>query len=87
MSRFMLLVFVSLCVPGAVALGSETPTVPDIEAFMQIGYCGSPQITPDGQTVYFISNSSGVAQIYRLNQSDRWPSYGSWTPGPGGPRP
>ena len=52
----------------------ENPVkTPDIEAFMQIGYSGSPQITQDGQRLYFISNASGVGQIYRLDQQDRWP--------------
>jgi len=66
---------------AAPAVGIAAPTagppsgsdLPDIEAFMQIGYAGSPQISPDGKVVYFLSNSSGVAQIYRLDRTDGWP--------------
>jgi len=52
---------------------ADSPKIPDIEAFMQIGYSGSPQISPDGKVVYFTSNSSGVSQIYRLDLGTRWP--------------
>ena len=52
---------------------ADSPGLPDIEAFMQIGYSGSPQISPDGKVVYFNSNSSGVSQIYRLDMGTRWP--------------
>ena len=47
--------------------------LPDIDAFMQIGYAGSPRITRDGSTVFFTSNSSGVNQVYRLDRGVGWP--------------
>lgn len=47
--------------------------VPDIETFMQIGAAGNPQITPDGSTLFFVSNASGVNQVYRLDLDLRWP--------------
>jgi len=46
---------------------------PDIDAFMQIGAAGSPQMHRSGGALYFTSNSSGVNQIYRLDPGDRWP--------------
>jgi dipeptidyl aminopeptidase/acylaminoacyl peptidase len=47
--------------------------VPDIDAFMQIGAAGNPQLTPDGKTLLFSSAATGVNQIYRLDALDRWP--------------
>ncbi|MEZ5359171.1 MAG: S9 family peptidase [Candidatus Zixiibacteriota bacterium] len=45
--------------------------IPDIETFMQIGYADSPEITPDGKTVFFVSHMTGVTQIFRLDNG--WP--------------
>jgi dipeptidyl aminopeptidase/acylaminoacyl peptidase len=59
-------------------LFSESKYIPDIETFMQIGLCGSvtygpffPSMGPQG-SVFFISNMSGEAQLYRLDK-DGWP--------------
>jgi dipeptidyl aminopeptidase/acylaminoacyl peptidase len=46
--------------------------LPPIETFMQIGSCGSPQISDDGAAVFFISSMSGVDQVYELLGSG-WP--------------
>ncbi|MFC1475792.1 S9 family peptidase [Candidatus Zixiibacteriota bacterium] len=47
--------------------------VPDIETFMQIGYCGSPDISEDGKVLFFESRMSGVTQFYRISD-ERWPT-------------
>ncbi|KPJ49546.1 MAG: hypothetical protein AMJ41_02765 [candidate division Zixibacteria bacterium DG_27] len=39
---------------------------------MQIGYCASPAISEDGREIFFISNMSGVSQLYRLTE-EGWP--------------
>ncbi len=61
-----------LAVPAAAGDLLPAGRPPDIDAFMQIGYAGSPQLTPDGRTLFFSSNSSGVNQVYRLEDSG-WP--------------
>ena len=48
-------------------------TAPDIETFMQIGFSSNPRITKDGGSLFFISNSPGVSQIFRLDLKNRWP--------------
>jgi len=45
--------------------------IPDIETFMQIGWSGSPDISPDGRRVFFTAGLSGVNQLYRLTEG--WP--------------
>jgi dipeptidyl aminopeptidase/acylaminoacyl peptidase len=49
-----------------------TAAVPDIETFMQIGYCADPAVTRDGARVYFQSGMSGVSQVYRRD-AEGWP--------------
>ena len=46
--------------------------IPDIETFMQIGYTTSPQVSPDGNNLFFTASMSGAVQLYRLN-SNGWP--------------
>jgi len=50
----------------------EKAYIPDIETFMQIGYCASPAISEDGREIFFTSNMSGVSQLYRLTE-EGWP--------------
>ena len=69
--RMLVAMFMLTLAAGSATAGSSG--LPDIEAFMQIGYSGNPQISPDGNVVYFDSNSSGVNQIYRLDRGTRWP--------------
>lgn len=56
---------------GANLMGTAA-YIPDIETFMQIGYCGSPHISEDGEMLFFESNMSGVTQLYRISD-ERWP--------------
>jgi dipeptidyl aminopeptidase/acylaminoacyl peptidase len=53
-------------------LMGAAPYIPDIETFMQIGYCGSPEISTDATKLFFQSSMSGVTQLYRLS-GDGWP--------------
>lgn len=50
----------------------DSAYVPDIETFMQIGYCSTPAVSTDGGQFFFQSAMSGVTQLYRLNQQG-WP--------------
>lgn len=45
---------------------------PGAEAYAQIGWCRSPNVSPDGGQVLFVSGLSGVRQLYRLTERD-WP--------------
>ena len=58
--------------PDLSAYFGSKPYVPDIETFMQIGWAGSPDISPDGRRVFFNTGMSGVNQLYRLTDQD-WP--------------
>jgi len=58
--------------PAAVASGSDSLYVPDIEVFMQIGYADQPSISPDGKVTFFTASLSGVNQLYREDESG-WP--------------
>jgi dipeptidyl aminopeptidase/acylaminoacyl peptidase len=75
LARSLVLLF---ALPAPVANASPSlplppSSLPDIEAFLQIGSAGSPQLSPDGRVLYFGSTASGVMQVYRLDQTDRWP--------------
>jgi len=58
--------------PGSPIEAVEEPYIPDIETFMQIGYCASPAVSEDGREIFFTSNMSGVSQLYRLTK-EGWP--------------
>lgn len=58
--------------PDLSAIFGSGPYLPDIETFMQIGYCGSPDISPDGRRVFFTSHMSGTDQLYSI-LDDGWP--------------
>ena len=45
---------------------------PDIDAFMEIGWYGSPGTTPEGHRVFFISGVGGMPQLYCLTEQG-WP--------------
>jgi dipeptidyl aminopeptidase/acylaminoacyl peptidase len=76
-SRFCLPAAFSFCVIilCASAFGRVPPdsvVVPPIETFMQIGSATSPQITQDGDMVFFRTSMSGVDQVYKFLPSG-WP--------------
>ncbi len=50
----------------------QEPVIPPIETFMQIGSCTNPQVSEDGNSIFFTTFMSGVDQVYRLLPSG-WP--------------
>jgi dipeptidyl aminopeptidase/acylaminoacyl peptidase len=67
-----------LCLALMVPVSGSADTLmsgkaPDIETFMQIGFSGNPRISIDGGYLFFISNSPGVSQIFRMDLKNRWP--------------
>jgi len=51
---------------------SKEKYIPDIETFMQIGYCSPSGYSWDGEQVFFTSSMSGASQVYRIN-AEGWP--------------
>lgn len=47
--------------------------LPDIDTFMQIGSTSSPSISPDGKTIYYRAFLSGLTQIYRASEENKFP--------------
>jgi dipeptidyl aminopeptidase/acylaminoacyl peptidase len=72
MARRVLVLAAAVALSGARPAWCGAPAVPDIETFMQIGYCAQPAVTRDGRRLLFSSNMSGVAQIYRV-EGNGWP--------------
>jgi len=73
-TSFNLAVFTFLVTAPVLAEPTPVPaSAPDINAFMQIGAAGNPQLTPDGRVLLFSSAATGVNQIYRLDTRNRWP--------------
>lgn len=57
--------------PDSLLFGAAS-AVPEIGRFMQIGRCLNPSVSADGATVLFVSNMSGVSQLY-CRTADGWP--------------
>jgi dipeptidyl aminopeptidase/acylaminoacyl peptidase len=57
--------------------GEQTSGDADLErsvALMaRIGFCSSPTFSPDGKTIAFVSNMSGLPQIWTVPASGGWP--------------
>ena len=61
-----------------------------IEAMAKIGACYSPSFSPDGSEIAFISNMSGIPQLWKMHSMGGWPiqltnfndpvSNASWSP-------
>jgi len=39
----------------------------------KIGFCSSPSFSPDGRTIAFVSNMTGVPQIFTVSAAGGWP--------------
>lgn len=67
---FVILLAASFCAFAADAPDSLTTTV---TLMARVGRCGSPQFSPDGKTLAFISNMSGVPQVWTVPVEGGWP--------------
>jgi Tol biopolymer transport system component len=72
MRRFLLLslLVISTCAYAADDNDSLTATV---TRMARIGRCTSPQFSPDGKTLAFRSDMSGVPQIWTVPVEGGWP--------------
>ena len=69
-SAIIILISFSICAQdNKPAVGS---TVPDIDTFMRIGYAKWPALAEATGALYFVSELSGVSQLYRILE-DGWP--------------
>lgn len=44
-----------------------------IEAMAKVGACYSPSVSPDGSELVFVSNMSGIPQLWKMASSGGWP--------------
>ena len=44
-----------------------------VVAMVKIGFCGSPSFSPDGRTIAFVSNMTGIPQIFTVSSAGGWP--------------
>ena len=76
--------FIPLCltlalgVPGAVPASAAAPAPAEdlataVTRMARVGACSSPSFSPDGQQLAFVSNLSGVPQVWTVAVSGGWP--------------
>jgi dipeptidyl aminopeptidase/acylaminoacyl peptidase len=44
-----------------------------VAAMVKIGFCASPSFSPDGKRVAFVSNMTGIPQIFIVDNAGGWP--------------
>ena len=79
-----------LAPPPAVAPGAED-LERSVAAMVKIGFCASPSFSPDGKRIAFVSNMTGIPQIFIVPAAGGWPDQVtafedpvgsvSWSPG------
>ena len=69
----LVLVVASLLVSSAVG-ASEDDLEASVSLMAKIGACSQPSFSPDGSRVAFISNLSGVPQVWIAPSGGGWPT-------------
>ena len=67
---FLPLLFISI---NSFSQESSKELVTKIEAMAKVGACYSASFSPDGSEVAFISNMSGIPQLWKIPSSGGWP--------------
>jgi dipeptidyl aminopeptidase/acylaminoacyl peptidase len=44
-----------------------------VAAMVKIGFCASPSFSPDGKRIAFVSNMTGIPQIFTVSSDGGWP--------------
>ena len=62
-----------------VVVAADTPTTTDelttaVTLMARIGRCGSPSFSPDGKTLAFVCDMSGVPQVWTAATEGGWPT-------------
>jgi len=90
-NKFSILIFGLLFLSITVfAQKSSEALESKIEAMAKVGACYSPSFSPDGKDIAFISNLSGIPQLWKISSNGGWPiqltnfnspvSNASWSP-------
>jgi dipeptidyl aminopeptidase/acylaminoacyl peptidase len=58
---------------GAAAASGNDDLETDVARMAKIGSCSSPAFSPDGKWLAFISNMSGLPQVWKVPTSGGWP--------------
>jgi dipeptidyl aminopeptidase/acylaminoacyl peptidase len=66
------LLLLALPLPAA-APGSSEDLERSVAAMVRIGFCSGPSFSPDGKRIAFVSNLTGVPQIFTVSSAGGWP--------------
>src|SRR6266536_552612 len=69
--------FVALLFLAVPLLAADPPVSGDLErsvaAMVKIGFCSGPSFSPDGKRIAFVSNLTGIPQIFTVSSAGGWP--------------
>ncbi len=66
------LLLVAAAPPQATPPGAED-LERSVAAMVKIGFCASPSFSPDGKRIAFVSNMTGIPQIFTVSSDGGWP--------------
>jgi dipeptidyl aminopeptidase/acylaminoacyl peptidase len=58
--------------PAVISPGAED-LERSVAAMVKIGFCSSPSFSPDGKRIAFVSNMTGIPQIFVVSSEGGWP--------------
>jgi dipeptidyl aminopeptidase/acylaminoacyl peptidase len=69
--------FVALLLLAVPLFAADPPVSGDLErsvaAMVKIGFCSGPSFSPDGKRIAFVSNMTGVPQVFTVSSAGGWP--------------
>lgn len=71
---FILLLTLTFSITGLHAQDTDNALRAKVEAMAKVGACYHPSFSPDGRKVVFISDMSGVPQVWKISSDGGWPS-------------